>query len=56
MKKVVKAITGLACIALLVIGATTELTVPALITAGTCIAWLALVGIATFRRQIWKEN
>lgn len=50
MKKVILwTLTVLAILGILVVGATLELTVPAIILAVVCLAWLALIAIANRR-------
>lgn len=51
MKTIIKILTALACLAIFWLGALTELTVPAIIIAAVCFAWLGLVGFATLRRS-----
>lgn len=55
MKHITKAITGLAAIAILVAGSGNALAVPNLIILILSIAWLSLVGFATFRRR-WRHD
>ena len=52
MKIMIRILTGIACITLLFLGALMEITTPAIIIASVCIAWLALVGIATYRKEV----
>ena len=51
MKTVIRILTGIAALTLLFLGSVMEFTAPAIIIACVCISWLALVGIATYRKE-----
>lgn len=52
MKKIILwTITALAIMGILLVGATTELTVPAIILAAVCLVWLGLMTLANWRRE-----
>lgn len=52
MKKIILwTITVLAIMGILLVGATTELTVPAIILAAVCLVWLGLMTLANWRRE-----
>lgn len=48
-KAILWTITVLAILGIFIVGATLELTVPAIILAVACLAWLALIAIANRR-------
>ena len=50
-KAILWTITALAIIGILVVGATTELTVPAVILAAVCLAWLGIMAAANWRKE-----
>lgn len=56
MKKLIKAITAIAVVGILAVGASYEITAEALIIAGACLAWLGLVGYATYRTEKQDER
>lgn len=52
MKKIILwTLTVLAIMGILLVGATTELTVPAIILAAVCLIWLGLMTLANWRRE-----